>query len=735
MLKNIFGKPWLSAPVLLHRKSHQLYSLILLFLIFSFNAFAQQNKNDWLLFDKSYPAELIKTSENELTISNGLVQRSFFLAPNLVCYDFKNLMNGEQLLRSVLPEAEVTIAGKEYAVGGKLELPEKGYFLKEWLKDLERGEDNFQYQSYKVSEITPHFPSKIAYWTGKPLPAKGIKISFTYTHPELTGLTLEIHYEIFDNLPLISKYLTMETQGNNSYQIDQVKHELLAVVEEESAVVGATEKMKKQHQLYVENNFAFNNSMQAELSNQASHWKMDSSYTSQVNYNYETPAILEIYPEKGIGISLEPGDSFESIRSYELVLDSYDRERNGLARKKMYRTIAPWVLQNPIFMHLVSKNDEQVKTAIEQCVATGYEALILSFGSHINMEDDSPENIARWKSLADYAHERGIKIGGYSLFSSRTIDAENDVISPITGKPGGAFFGNAPCLASEWGLDYLQKLKSFYTETGFDIFENDGPYPGDVCASTSHPGHHGLEDSQWVQINLQKGLYQWMNGEGIYINAPDWYFLDGSHKIALGYREVNFSLSREQQKILNRQNIYDATWEKTPSMGWGFVPLTVYQGGGADAVLEPLSEHLTDYKQLMMQYYGAGVQACYRGPRLYDTEETKQVVIDVIDWYKEYRDILNADIIRLRRADGRDWDGWMHVDPNGKEKGLGMLFNPTSEPIKKSINIPLYYSGLAQTAKIQIEDGAAKSYQLNRDYSVDIQVEIPAGGYTWFVVE
>ena len=735
MLKGIFGKLFLWSRPSGLIKGFQIYSSVFFFILISFTAFSQQSKDDWLLFNKSFPAELTTTSENELTISNGLVQRSFYLSPNLVCYDFKNLMNGEQLLRSVLPEARLTIDGEKYDVGGKLELSEKGYFLKEWLKDLERGDNNFQYQSYKVSEITPHFPTKIAYWTGKPLPAKGIKISFSYTHPKLSGFALEVHYEIFDNLPLISKYLTIDNQGNRTYQLDQVKHEMLAVVEEESAVVGATDKMKKQHQLYVENNFAFNNAMHAELSDQASHWKMDSSYTSQVNYNYETPAVLEIYPEKGVGISLGPGEAFESIRSYELVLDSYDRERNGLARKKMYRTIAPWVLQNPIFMHLVSKNDEEVKTAIDQCVATGYEALILSFGSHINMEDNSPENISRWRSLADYAHERGIKIGGYSLFSSRSINAENDVISPITGKPGGAFFGNAPCLASEWGLEYLQKLKSFYTETGFDIFENDGPYPGDVCASTSHPGHQGLEDSQWVQMNLQKELYHWMNGKGIYINAPDWYFLDGSHKIALGYREVNFSLSREQQKILNRQNIHDGTWEKTPSMGWGFVPLTAYHGGGENAVLEPLSEHLSDYKQLMMQYYGAGVQACYRGPRLYDTEETKEVVIEVIDWYKEYRDILNADIVRLRRADGRDWDGWIHVDPTGKEKGLAMLFNPTSEPISKTISVPLYYSGLDKTASITFENGETESFLLDRDYVIDIPVEIPAGGYTWFVVK
>lgn len=313
-----------------------------------------------------------------------------------------------------------------------------------------------------------------------------------------------MHYEIYDNLPLIGKYLTLENQGTSSIHIDQVVNEILGTVEEESAVVGATKDMKKPHQLYVENNFAFNNAMHAELSAQATHWKQDSSYTSQVNYDYQTPSTLEVYPQKGIGIDLEKGGKFQSIRTYELILDSYDRERNGLARRKMYRAIAPWTQQNPIFMHLVSKNDEQVRTAIDQCVDTGYEALILSFGSHINMEDNSPENISRWKSLADYAHSKGIKIGGYSLFSSRTIGPETDVISPITGKPGGAFFGNAPCLASEWGLNYLDKLKFFFSETGFDIFENDGPYPGDVCASHVHPGHKGLEDSQWVQMNLQK---------------------------------------------------------------------------------------------------------------------------------------------------------------------------------------------------------------------------------------
>jgi hypothetical protein len=404
--------------------------------------------------------------------------------------------------------------------------------------------------------------------------------------------------------------------------------------------------------------------------------------------------------------------------------------------QKMYSTVAPWTTQNPIFMHLVSKNDDEVYNAINQCAATGYEALIMSFGSHCHMEDTSAANIERWKKIADYAHSKNILIGAYSLFSSRKISDSDDVIDAVTGKPdAGAFFGNAPCFGSKWGLTYRNKIKYFFAQTGFNIWENDGPYPGDICASAMHPGHKDKDDSQWKQWEIQTELYHWLNERGIYINAPDWYVLDGTNKLPLGYREVNFSLSREQQKIINRQNIFDGTWEKTPSMGWGFVPLTKYQGGDADAVLEPLSEHLKDYVQLMMQYYGAGVQACYRGPRLYDNEETKQAVIKVINWYKEYRDILNSSIIHLRRADGRDWDGWMHVNPSLKQKALVMLFNPTKEKLTRNIKLPLYYTGVKNTALVSINGVTATTYKLNRNYEIELPVTLNAEEYKWIVIE
>jgi hypothetical protein len=562
-------------------------------------------------------------------------------------------------------------------------------------------------------------------------------ISFHYAIAGTAPVKLDVvvHYEIYDALPLIVKWITIQNNGSAAIKLDKVVNEILALVEEESAVVGSVEAMKKQHGLYVETNYAFNNAMRYDLSDQTTHWKADSTYTSQVNYNFQTPSLLEIYPENAPGIELQSGELFRSVRTYELLIDSYDRERRGLAIRKMYRTAAPWTSQNPVFMHLVSRNNEEVINAIDQCAATGYEALILSFGSHCNMEDTSEANIVRWKKIADYAHSKNILIGSYSLFSSRRISEEDDVINPLTGTRGGTMFGNAPCFGSKWGIAYSNKIKYFFTASGFDIWENDGPYPGDICASTSHPGHKGKDDSQWRQMAMQKDLYHWLNERGVYINSPDWYFLDGTHKIALGYREVNFSLPREEQKILNRQNIFDGTWEKTPSMGWGFVPLTPYQGGGPEAVLEPLSQHLKDYEQLMMQYYGAGVQACYRGPRLYDTETTRQTVVKVIDWYKKYRQILNSDIIHLRRADGRDWDGWLHVNPSLKQKGLMMIFNPTQQKITRNIRVPLYYTGLKTTASVSIMGAVAVPYRLNREFEIILPLTLEAEGYTWVVVE
>jgi len=137
----------------------------------------------------------------------------------------------------------------------------------------------------------------------------------------------------------------------------------------------------------------------------------------------------------------------------------------------------------------------------------------------------------------------------------------------------------------------------------------------------------------------------------------------------------------------------------------------------------------------MMQYYGAGVQACYRGPRLYDTEQTRTRVSEVVSWYKRYREILNSDVLHMRRADGRDWDGWMHVNPTLAIKGLVLLFNPLKEPMTRTIRIPLYYTGLTSQAMISEKGGAPKAFRINRLFETEYRVTIAAESYTWLLVQ
>ena len=166
-----------------------------------------------------------------------------------------------------------------------------------------------------------------------------------------------------------------------------------------------------------------------------------------------------------------------------------------------------------------------------------------------------------------------------------------------------------------------------------------------------------------------------------------------------------------------------------------FVPLTEYHGGGAAATLEPLSEHLDAYGAHLAQNFGAGVQACYRGPRLYDTDETKAVVKKWVDFYKEHRPILDSDIIHVRRPDGRDIDCILHVNPQLKTKGLALICNPLDQPVTREVKLPLYYTGLTAAAGIRVQEGKAKRYKLDRHYDVTVPVTIPARDCTWLLIE
>lgn len=692
-------------------------------------------RSDWLIDNSSYRSDLTVSPDGKnLILSNGLASRVFRLAPNPTTIALNQLTAGHNHIRAVRPEAILVIDGQEYSVGGLQGQPVQNYLLPEWPDAMTVSPNSLRYRSYSVQPIQKRFEwKKRMEWLSADVewPPKGVELIL---HFEDKGLKVDVHYELYDGLPLFCKWVTLENQTGRTIVLNRFVSEIIAAVEGSSNVELSSGWTLPN--MYVETDYAFVGSLFQGEKTHSVHWVRDTAYTTQVNYELNTPCLLEVRPPEGPEQTLTETQIFSTFRTWELLYDGDEKERNAMARRKMYRTIAPWSQENPILMHVRNADEQSVKLAIDQCAETGFEMVIMTFGSGFAMDSDRPDDITRVKMLADYAHGKRVALGGYSLLASRAVSDETDVINPATGKRGGfAVFGHSPCLGSDWGTAYFNNLREMFNKTGLDILEHDGSYPGDFCASTSHPGHSGYADSQWKQWKITADFYKWCRERGIYLNVPDWYFLNGSNKYGMGYRETNWSLPREQQEIIERQNVFDGTWEKTPSMGWMFVPLTQYHGGGAAATIEPLCEHLAHYNQRLANLFGAGVQACYRGPRLYDTDSVKAVVKRWVDFYKKYRPILDSDIVHLRRPDGQDWDGFLHVNPSLPQKGFLMIYNPLDVPVEKEIGVPLYYTGIVKRAVVKEQDLVSNVHRLARDYTIRLKIRIPAKGYNWYLIE
>ncbi len=911
-----------------------------------------QLPQDWLLNSKSFKSKITTDKvNNRLTLTNGLVSRTFSIEPNGATVDFRNLMTGESLLRAVEPEAVVWINGQRYEVGGLQGQSNHAFLREDWINNLSGDPLSFQLKSYKKTGIkkrfewnrTRHHDQSLAW------PARGTAVQFTYEldaetelkesdfrqvtfsnniengfvdawtisktdkHPranfnnegksgeiytpanssvlaekqfkkfcnylavtlntgtdksttyapavavkvknkfmkfnlqtannhfalefdgkvqkkknsfvkagmdftfitkidketvsfyaaqgqneslifsvklagarsfqqvkigkmgiegkfedgsevgeigrcrfisvigkgnvdrralnsfknkrkDAKGVTVDIFYEIYDGIPVIGKRVEVKNSSGKDINVDRFILEQLAFVEYESSVETRKDRVFNTPNVAVETDYSMggfspNNSMRKSY-----RWKHDPRYNTQVHWPRCELCMLEVAPEFGPDQTVKNNATFETYNSWLVVYDSYDRERKGLTYKKMMRTLAPWVTENPIMYHCTSSNPKFVKEKIDECAATGFELLIMSFGSGFNYESDDPAYIAKWKEVVDYGKSKGVEVGGYSLLASRRISPAEDNCHYENGKVGASPFGNCPNLVAPWAQNYFKKLQNFMKTAGLCALENDGSYPGAQC-SKNRPGtaQKGWNSSRWAQFQEIKKHYRKCRELGVFLNAPDWYFMNGANKTGMGYREVNWSLPRAEQLLHTRQNIYDGTWIKAPSMGWMFIPLTVYHGGGKAATVEPLNENLMHYEGMLASNLLLGTQFSCRGPRLYDTENTKRTVKKWTDLYKKHRAILESDLLHLRRADGKDIDYMLHVNPNLKEKAFLAVFNPLKRAVKKTISVPLYYAGLYDETTVTDMNGKSKVYKLNRSQKMQLNINIPAGGIQYFI--
>ena len=58
-------------------------------------------------------------------------------------------------------------------------------------------------------------------------------------------------------------------------------------------------------------------------------------------------------------------------------------------------------------------------------------------------------------------------------------------------------------------------------------------------------------------------------------------------------------------------------------------------------------------------------------------------------------------------------------NPDLKQRGLAMVYNPLDQPVTRQLLLPLYYTGLKDRARIRREEGAPQSYTLDRNCAVN----------------
>lgn len=603
----------------------------------------------WVLrFDGA--SSKIQEENGKIILENELVRRVIETA-GCKTVSFKNLQKDIELISSGRSDFAVKIGTKTYD-----------------------GND-FDYVSFKAVACEERVPFKasptMTYNGAYPPPGKGAEL--VYKGKDIP-VTVTVRYEIYDGIPVICKRLTVKNTGDDEIQIDNIFTDVMEITENRDT-------------LFVDSDF--NSTTQfygLELSKYAKNY---------ARYHYD---VLEVAPLYRMNEKLKKDESVSSITAYELLFGSDYYENRLIEVKEMYRRIAPWCTDNVLFFHLISNNSRTIRKAVDQCAEIGLEMIIQSFGSGVNMESDSNRYLSRIKSAYDYGHKKGLRMGAYTLAYVKNY-------RPVKGDEALNHDGShiCRCLACDWAEKYMKNVIRFIGRTGADAVEIDGPYGMLMCSGGKTHRHDDFTDSQYKQ--WKASVVEWYNelkSRGIYINAPDWHFLNGINRCGVGYEEIAFSEKRAEQLVTSRIYYYKGTFDKNPSQSWGFLPLNVYHGGGAGAQFFPTEQNAFEFDWALAQLTASGVWPTIRGKKVYDSETGKEIFKKWVTIFKKYRRVLNGTTVHFMppRIDTSRPDRTTCIDaimnqlPYGDERGFVMFFNQTDKERTEEITLPVYYTGL-----------------------------------------
>ncbi|MDR3252887.1 MAG: hypothetical protein LBT35_04920, partial [Tannerella sp.] len=187
--------------------------------LFSACSTNETTQSDWLIDNHAF-VSTFRVSEDgkDLILSNGLVSRVFRVTPNLATTGLYQLSTGQNHIRATRPEGSIVVDGTVFNIGGLSGQPVQNYLLPAWVDQMVADPNSFQYGGHTTQPLQKRFEwAKRAEWLSLDAawPPAGMELILRFDAPAASpvkGMTAYVHYEIYDGLPLMCKWITLENQ-------------------------------------------------------------------------------------------------------------------------------------------------------------------------------------------------------------------------------------------------------------------------------------------------------------------------------------------------------------------------------------------------------------------------------------------------------------------------------------------------------------------------------------------
>ena len=195
--------------------------------LFSTTAAAVSQQKDWLVRKQDAKTRLVKTASG-LKLTNGLVERTFATQPGGYFCTTDLRRSDRSFFRALAPEANVTLNGQPFNIGGCLGQPDNRYefwYAERW--PLSKDPAAFVYRNYSLTK-----PSKSFEWRARsgapsvPWPPKGLRLTIEFAHASLPNLRVFVHYEMYDNIPTYRKLVSVRNDGSETVTVSSLIVEL-----------------------------------------------------------------------------------------------------------------------------------------------------------------------------------------------------------------------------------------------------------------------------------------------------------------------------------------------------------------------------------------------------------------------------------------------------------------------------------------------------------------------------